>query len=98
MHNPRFARKTDPRTSVEAARKATKASIVAIRAVEKAMLDGKGRIDEEIWQRCRAQGYISSLATVQHGRLALSEAGVLIDTDTTRNTSNNSPSIIWKLP
>ncbi len=60
------------------------------------MSDGKGRIDEEIWQRCRAQGYISSLATVQHGRLALSEAGVLIDTDTERNTSNNSPSIVWK--
>lgn len=97
MHESRLVRKTDPRTSVEAARRAAKASLRAMQAVEKLMKDGVDRIDEEIWQGCRAQGYLSSLSTVQHGRLALSESGVLIDSGTERNTSDNCPAIVWTL-
>lgn len=86
----------DPRTSVEAARRTAKASLTALQAVERVMADGLPRIDEEIWRQCRATGYVSSLATVQHGRLALSEAGILKDVGT-RNTSYGSPSRTWQI-
>jgi hypothetical protein len=97
MDSRRLARKTDPRTSVEAARKAAKASFLAVQAVERLMSDGCKRIDEEIWQGCREQGYISSLSTVQHGRLTLSEAGLLLDTGETRTTTDSAQSIVWGL-
>jgi hypothetical protein len=92
----RLVRTTDPETSLLAAIKASKASRKAVAAVREVMTDGVPRIDEEIWQACRAAGFISSLATVQHGRLALSEAGVLTGTGVTRETSNGSPSREWK--
>lgn len=88
-------RKGDPRTSVEAARRATKASMKALQAVESVMSDGQARIDEEIWAACRLNGYISTLDTVQHAREALSMAGVLMDSGTTRLTSNGCASIAW---
>lgn len=91
----RLARSGDPRTSVEAARHASKASLKAVVAVERCMADGKPRIDEEIWGACRHRGYVSSLATIQHGRLALSEAGVLRETGRTRPTSYGSQSREW---
>lgn len=92
----RLVRKTDPSTSIEAAIKASKASRKAVAAVRSAMSDGGARIDEEIWKMCRAAGYISSYATVRHGRLALSEAGELVDTGVTRKTSDGSPSREWR--
>lgn len=101
MTNPipvvRKHRKSDPRTSVEAARLAAKASLKAMQAVESVMQDGKARIDEEIWQACRQAGYISSFDTIRHGRLALSEAGVLTGTSGTRATANGAQSREWVL-
>jgi hypothetical protein len=88
-------RKTDPRTSVEAAIKAAKSSRKAFLAVEQLMTDGVARIDEEIWLECRNRGFISSLSTVQHARLALSEAGLLTETGTTRPTTLETPSREW---
>ncbi len=93
----RLVRSDDLPTSVEAARKAAKASPAAVRAVEAAMADGVARNDEEIWLACRAQGYLRSAATVRHGRLALSEAGALVDTGETRATSDGAASVVWKL-
>src|SRR5277367_1707744 len=92
----RLVRETDPATSIEAAIKASKASRKAVAAVRSAMNDGTARIDEEIWQACRKAGYISSYATVRHGRLALSECGELVDTGATRKTSDGSPSREWR--
>ena len=91
----RLVRGTDPHTSLLAAQKASKASRKAIVAVAVAMNDGVIRIDEEVWATCRAQGYISSLSTVQHGRLALSEAGLLVETGATRHTRDGASSREW---
>jgi hypothetical protein len=60
------------------------------------MYDGVGRIDEEIWHACRERGYISSFSTVRHGRLTLSEVGLLIDTGQVRLTSDKAPSSVWQ--
>jgi hypothetical protein len=91
----RLFRAEDPSTSLAAAIKASKASRKAVAAVQSVMCDGKARIDEEIWQACRSAGYISSYATVRHGRLALSEGGELVETGATRKTSDGSPSREW---
>jgi hypothetical protein len=93
----RLSRTGGPETSLEAARLAAKASKKAMQQVRRVMADGLPRIDEELWQACRDSGYVTSLATVQHGRLALSEAGILEDTGKTRTTSNGCKSRIWKM-
>jgi len=93
----RLARGDDAETSLLAAIKASKASRKAVEAVGRAMEDGAGRIDEEIWLTCRAMGYVSSYDTVRHGRLALSEAGILVETGETRLTRDNTPSRVWRL-
>ena len=59
------------------------------------MSDGTPRIDQEIWQACRDIGYIASLDAVQHGRLALSEVGILMETGVTRDTTDGCPSREW---
>jgi hypothetical protein len=69
----------------------------ALRAVEALMKDGKERIDHEIWRDCRMAGYVSSLSTIQHGRLALSEAKILRATGATRLTPDNASSRVWVL-
>lgn len=61
------------------------------------MQDGQPRIDQEIWQGCRSAGYLSSLSAVQHARLALSEAGILVETGRTRPTTDGTPSREWVL-
>lgn len=91
----RMSRTNDPRTSLEAARLAAKASALAVEAVEGLMKDGVGRIDEEIWTACRARGFLKSLPTIQHGRLALSEAGLIKATGKIRPTSNGAGSREW---
>lgn len=90
----RLHRSDNPGTSVEAAQKAAKASPKAVEAVARAMADGQARIDEEIREACLRQGYVASLATIQHGRLALSEAGLLVEAGT-GTTSNNARSRLW---
>jgi hypothetical protein len=60
------------------------------------MQDGVERIDEEIWRDVRVRGFLRSLATIQHGRLALSESSILVDTGRVRDTlTNKCPSIVW---
>jgi hypothetical protein len=96
LPEPHFrARKDDPYTSVQAAMHASRASGKAVSAVAKLMNDGEGRIDYEIWQDCREAGYISSFTTVRHGRLALSSAGLLVETGETRQTPDGLPSRVW---
>lgn len=90
-----LVRSTDPDTSLAAAIRVAKSSRKA-EAVAAVMSDGVVRIDEEIWQACRKRGFISTLATVQHGRLALSRAGFLHDTGVRVTTSNGSPSRGWR--
>src|SRR3990167_40948 len=97
MEEKRLHRKSDPRTSVEAARRAAKASLIALQTVEGLMIDNVRRTDQEIWRDCRARGYITSLDTIQHGRLALSEAGLLVETGETRLTEDGMPSRVWVL-
>lgn len=98
LTNPaRRRRATDPRTSVEAARVAAKASIEAMRAVECIMRDCRPRIDEEIWVDCRSAGYLKAPETIRHGRLALSESGILRETGVTRKTPRGLPSREWVL-
>lgn len=91
----RHLRPSDPDTTLGAARKAARASAKATAAVEAVMSDGASRTDEEIWIACRTNGYIASSATVRHGRLALSEAKMLMDTGKRRDTADGSPSRVW---
>ncbi len=94
----RRSRTGDPRTAVEASRRAAKASLPAMRAVEALMQDGVERNDEEIWRDVRLQGFLRSSATVRHARLALSESFILIDTGKERPTlTDKCPSIVWVL-
>ncbi len=90
-----FVRPTDPETSLAAARRAAKASPLAVAAVRQVMADRRPRIDEEIRLACHSMGYVSSLATIQHGRLALSSAGFLRETGETRSTTNGMQSRVW---
>ena len=92
----RLVRSDDPATSLAAAIKATKASRTCIAAIQVVMEDGAGRIDHEISEACRANGYLSSLSTVHHGRLALSEAGWIKDTGETRETPDGCQSRVWR--
>lgn len=92
----RLHRESDPETSVMAAIKASKASTKAVNAIARLMSDGVKRIDEEIWLDCKQAGYFASLATIQHGRLALSEAGLLEYTGETSKTINMGSSREWR--
>ncbi len=93
----RFHRSTDLATSIAAAIRASKASSKAVIAVKNVMRDGVERIDEDIWLACREAGYLSSLETVQHGRLSLSEAGIVINTGLTKLTKRGKcKSTIWR--
>lgn len=91
-----LVREGDPATSYEAAIKAKRASRKAAQTIRAVMVDGIERIDEEIWLECRRLGMISSLAVVQHARLALSDSGLVVDTGGTRMTSQKSRSRIWR--
>ncbi len=95
MNPNKFVRSSDLPTSVAAAMRAAKASAASVSAVTAVMRDGVGRIDQEIWRVCRSNGYISSLDTIQHGRLPLSEAGVLVDSGQTRITEDGCLSVVW---
>jgi hypothetical protein len=90
-----LARKDDSKPSLEAARRAARATRKAVSAVAQVMDDGVARIDEEIWHACRAAEYLSSLDAVRHARLALSRAGRLIDTGETRPTKDGVSSRVW---
>lgn len=91
----RLRRTTDPSTSTEAACQATRASLAAANAVARILADGIPRIDEEIWEDCRRAGYCKSLATIQRGRLALFEAGYIVETGQVRPTSLGGSSREW---
>jgi hypothetical protein len=91
-----FVRNTDAYTSVIAAVRASHASTKAVAAVARLMNDGRTRIDYEIWQDCRAAGYISSFATVRHGRLVFSDTKLLVETGETRPTPDGLPSRVWQ--
>lgn len=82
-------------TSIAAAIKAARSSKKATDTVRYVMADGVPRIDQEIWAACRSIGYISSLSTIQHGRVALSNVGVLVDTGRRRLTEDGENSIVW---
>lgn len=94
----RLVRGVDPRTSLDAAIKATAASRKAISAVTRCMADGCDRTDQEIREACRqmSEPYFASLSTVQHAHLALSLAGELLDTGARRQTEDGGFSIVWK--
>ncbi len=92
-----LVRKDDPETSLEAARRAVHASGKAIDAVQRVMGDGVDRIDEEIWHACRQTGFLRSLDTVRHARLALVRDGRLCKTGGTRRTTLRRPSRVWSL-
>jgi hypothetical protein len=90
-----FVRNGDPYTSVAAAMRAAAASPKAVAAVARLMNDGQPRIDHEIWSDCRP-AYIASIDTVRHGRLALSETGLIVETGETRITPNGMRSRVWQ--
>lgn len=90
-------RNTDPATSLDAMVKAARASSEATRRVQALMRDGKPRCDEEIWRDLRP-GYSRSQATIRHARVALSRAGILVDSGTRKATSDGGDSIVWKIP
>jgi len=92
MH--RLVRGSDPYTSLIAAQKATRTSCKAIENVARLMLDGKRRIDEDICRDCCGLGFRRTLSTIQHARLALSEAGYLVEVGA-RETSNGCKSREW---
>lgn len=88
-------RSKDPYTSLLAAQKAAKASAVAMSEVAKVMVDGKPRIDHEIWRDCQRNGYKGSPDTVRHGRLAFSEQGLLLWTGVCRKTPYKTQAREW---
>jgi hypothetical protein len=91
-----LARTKDPFTSLIAAQKAAKASAKAIEKVATLMMDGKARIDEEMWSECwHRLGYQRSQDTIEHARLALSEVGLLLFTGNTRKTQFRTPAREW---
>lgn len=90
-----MVRNDDPATSLWAAQDAVRASRAACIATADLMNDGVPRIDEEIWQGCRDNDFKKSLPTIQHARLVLSDAQVLIHTGVNRPTSNGSLSREW---
>lgn len=90
-------RNTDPDTSLAAMIKAAKASTEAVGRVQDLMKDGKARTDEEIWKGLRPD-YCRSAATIRHARVALSRAKLLVDTGTTRPTTDGGESIVWQIP
>ncbi len=92
----RLVRDDDPETSILAAAKARKASRRSLKFIRAVMADGIERTDEEIWIECRKMGFVSSLAVVQHGRLALSETKMLVDTGARRKTSENAMARVWR--
>jgi len=92
-----FVRGSDPDTSLAAAIKAARASKEATRAVFVAMSDGVPRIDQEIREACIRAGYVRSLSTIQHGRLALSNTGEILDTGLRDLTKDGEKSIIWRI-
>jgi len=81
-----LTRKRDPHTSLYAAQQASKASTVAIMKVAEIMMDGKARIDEEMWSECWHKGYQRSQDTIEHARLAMSDVGLLLFTGNLRKT------------
>ena len=89
-----FARTDDPDTSWAAAAKAARASGKAVAAVLALMHDGVARTDQEIRAACRPE-YVVSLSTIQHGRLALSESDILLDTGERRPTEDGMLSRVW---
>ena len=91
-----FVRATDPYTSVGSAIRAAAASAKAVAAVARLMNDGQARIDHEIWLDCRVAGYVASVDTVRHGRLALSGPGLIVETGETRTTPNGMPARVWQ--
>jgi len=96
IHENQLARDSDPETSLWAAAKAAKASRRSIKYIRAVMADGLERTDEEIWTECRKLKFVSSLSVVQHGRLALSKAGLLLDTGGRRKTSENTLARVWR--
>jgi hypothetical protein len=67
-------RRTDPRESVEAARRAIGASLRVLHALERLLSDGRPRIDEEMFFELRTGGLPNSADAVRHARLTLAEA------------------------
>jgi len=90
-----LARNKDPFTSLLAAQKAAKASTKAIAEVAKVMMDGRARIDEEMWRDCEKNGYDRSQDTIEHARLALSEVGLLLWTGHCRKTQYRTQAREW---
>jgi hypothetical protein len=89
------ARSEDPKTSLEAARRAAHASWKAIDAVERVMRDGVARMDEEIRQACENVGLLLSQDTVRHARMALASDGRLVRTGARRATKTGTLSLVW---
>jgi len=90
-----LVRGSDPGTSIAAAIKAVKSSAIMTHTAWRVMIDGKDRIDEEIWVECRKYGRLTSLSTVQHARRSLMLMGYVENTGIKRRTSDGGSSIAW---
>jgi hypothetical protein len=93
-----LVRNEDPGTSFAAARRAARASSVAMELIAEIMADGVARMDEEIWEACRTAGLFRSLDVIRHARLALVRSGQLLRPGGTRQTKNGTSSRLWVKP
>lgn len=86
MNINNFVRPSDPETSQITGQKALEYSPKIQRYVADLMDDGKPRIDEEICVELNAQGKPHTADAFRHGRKALAERGLLVETGRTRPT------------
>lgn len=86
----------DRDTSVMAAAKSAKSSRVATKVVFAVMCDGIERHDEDIEAACRGLKYKKSKDVIQHARLALERAGVIVDSGAVKPTIQGGMATVWR--
>jgi len=86
----------DRLTSVLGAAKAVKSSRVATKVVYAVMCDGVERHDEDIEAGCRDLKFERSKDVIQHARLALERAGILVDSGATKPTIQGGMATVWR--
>lgn len=91
----RLSRPGDPYTSALSAGAAHGRSRLAIYGVATVMKTRGKLIDEEVQVECAKLGYVRHLSTIEHGRLALQEVGLIRPTGISRPTKSGSPAQEW---
>ena len=91
----RRSRSGDPYTSALSAALALGSSQLSVYYVAMVMKTEQRLIDEELRNECARLGYVRTGDTIEHGRLALEEAGLIHPTGVTRLTSTGAPAREW---